>query len=61
MYNHFISDVGCNMHVAYVIHVPIRGQPMRLGGSHVKERYIYEWTFRKGQVFLLNHIVCIYL
>ena len=46
-----MSDVGCNMHVAYIIHVPIRGQPMRLCGSHMTERYIYEWTFRKGHVF----------
>ena len=39
------------MHIAYIIHVPIRGQPMRLGDSHMTKRYKYEWTFRKGQVF----------
>ena len=42
MYNHIMSDVGCNTHVAYIIHVPIRGQPMRLDGSHVTDIYIYE-------------------
>ena len=45
-----MSDVGCNTHDAYIIDVPIRGQPMRLCSSHVTERYKYEWTFRKGQV-----------
>ena len=36
-----MSDIGCNMPVAYIIHVPIRGQPMRLGSSHVTDIYIY--------------------
>ena len=62
MYNHVISDVGCNMHIPYVIHVPIRGQPMRLGDSHVTEIYIYmNGPLEKVRSFLLNHIACIYL
>ena len=60
MYNHVISDVGCNTHIAYIIHVPTRGQPMRLGDSHVTEIYIYEWTFRKGQVFFTQSY-CMYM
>ena len=33
---------------------------MRLGDSHMTDIYIYEWTFRKGQVFSTQSY-CMYI